>query len=111
MILPNFVEGPRELVQVEMEKLSRDALMLLVGSLCRTLSYLGIRDVLTLEDVRAARKTGRVISSTRRCERFLADPHGAAKTFVRRQRSAKAAARRRKREMKAKKLQQQKGTL
>ena len=96
-MLRPFEEGPRERWQAEMEKLDREALLVLTRSLLSTLRYLGLGSHIGLDDIRAAKKQGRFVALSKRSDRFLADPQKFVAESVRRSKAAKRAARRRKR--------------
>ena len=95
--LLNFYGRPEKLWEHELRKLSKAALLHFIDLLIFIERYLNVFDEsLMLERIRQAKKTGRMDNLERRWERAEADPVAAYRTQLRRQRSARGSARRRK---------------
>ncbi len=97
-MLGPYEEGPRTRVQCELEKCSRSALLFLLRIFIRIDQYVhgGLNNAELLNWIIDAKRAGKYLDIVRRCDRWERDPHGAYASHVRRQRSAKAAAQRRK---------------
>ncbi len=90
----SFGIGPQEKWQNDLSKLSKDALICVV----KELAFIGRYNSERLVEMIASNKTiGRSISASRRYHAFVADPDKAIEQSLRRQLSAKVAARRKKR--------------
>jgi hypothetical protein len=94
-------EGPLEQWRAEAEKLTRVALLEFVDDLVRQLAYLGVRmDPGSLRStVSSAKAWGKSVALAADYEKMNADPDAYFSSLSRRKRSAKAASRRRRREL------------
>lgn len=101
-------EGPMDKWECDLEKMSRDALVLMVRSQRRMLIFLGIKmDTEEMaESIRLCKKYGRLVSLTRRTRAWIDNPDREMVKAIRRQKSAKAAARRRKKEARIQKMRE-----
>lgn len=92
--------GPEPQWRHELHSASREGLAMMVRSLETTINALTghpTDPAAMLRFVRDAKKHGRIISLSKRLDRFDADPEGETRKWMRRQQAAKKAARARKR--------------
>lgn len=99
MMIHNIYEGPKERWRAELDKLNTFALQNLIEQLVAIAEILPFgmkRDLDLLDMIENSRHIGRSIAHGRRVQRFLDDPKRSTAEWVRRSKSAKKAARRRK---------------
>ena len=87
-----YAQGPLELWEAKLERMTRDGLLVLVRRLLRVVCF---DCKLLLGIIAVANREGRCIAEMRRVDQFLADPFGETAKSIRRKESANRSARRR----------------
>jgi hypothetical protein len=98
LFVGGLFEGPKTRAQYELEKCSKAGLLSLLNIFLTVDDWQrqGTDYQYLFDCAVEAKKDGRTVNASRRIKRMLDDPHAEYESYERRQRSAKAAANRRK---------------